>query len=333
MPFKNIEFVPAICPKCGANMEVPSDLKKVHCMYCGIQFLLSEKSPEINYNIVDGHGSINNYIKVGIKHISKGRIEKAMEKFEKARDINYEIAEKEINKNIDNILIDIFKFCDEEIIQIRKHQPFDISEFTEGEAITQVLFGSPIIAQQRKMESYIKSNTAQQSFQSLTDNLSIALSFIQEIIPENKTKYLSEYDRIIGEFFICKYNLFCNSKSANISKLESVKYFKKSVREDKHNSRSIRRLKQLGYNCSYCHGKGICVHCNGDGICPRCKGSKKCNKCNGDGTVLNIFKKIRSCKKCDGDGICYECNGDGLCKDCRGQGKCYYCYGTGVKLR
>lgn len=36
-----VKLVPAICPRCGANLQLPADLKAAHCLYCGTEILLS----------------------------------------------------------------------------------------------------------------------------------------------------------------------------------------------------------------------------------------------------------------------------------------------------
>ena len=37
-----VNLVPAVCPKCGANLRLPEDLKKAHCTYCGTEVIVSE---------------------------------------------------------------------------------------------------------------------------------------------------------------------------------------------------------------------------------------------------------------------------------------------------
>jgi len=40
----SIEFVPAVCPKCGGELRVPSNLDIFKCMYCGMEIILQDKS-------------------------------------------------------------------------------------------------------------------------------------------------------------------------------------------------------------------------------------------------------------------------------------------------
>lgn len=37
----SIEFIPAVCPKCGGELRVPSDKDIVKCMYCGVDVVLN----------------------------------------------------------------------------------------------------------------------------------------------------------------------------------------------------------------------------------------------------------------------------------------------------
>jgi len=36
-----IEFVAAVCPRCGADLSVPENLAKAHCVYCGAEVLIA----------------------------------------------------------------------------------------------------------------------------------------------------------------------------------------------------------------------------------------------------------------------------------------------------
>lgn len=40
----SIEFVPAVCPKCGGELRVPSNLDIFKCMYCGMEIISQDKS-------------------------------------------------------------------------------------------------------------------------------------------------------------------------------------------------------------------------------------------------------------------------------------------------
>lgn len=40
----SIEFVPAVCPKCGGELRVPTNLDIFKCMYCGMEIISQDKS-------------------------------------------------------------------------------------------------------------------------------------------------------------------------------------------------------------------------------------------------------------------------------------------------
>jgi len=44
---KSIEFIPAICPKCGGNLMVPKDIKVVKCSYCGVDIILRDMNKDV----------------------------------------------------------------------------------------------------------------------------------------------------------------------------------------------------------------------------------------------------------------------------------------------
>lgn len=60
MPLTNVRLIPAKCSSCGANMEVPDKLDKVHCLYCGSEFLISESASQ------DNSAAIENLMKLAI---------------------------------------------------------------------------------------------------------------------------------------------------------------------------------------------------------------------------------------------------------------------------
>lgn len=39
-----MKLIPAVCPRCGANVELPDGLEKAHCVYCGTQILFGRAS-------------------------------------------------------------------------------------------------------------------------------------------------------------------------------------------------------------------------------------------------------------------------------------------------
>lgn len=56
-----IKLVAAICPRCGANLNIPEDLSKAHCMYCGTQILVHGMgdSRRVECRVCDGFGRVD----------------------------------------------------------------------------------------------------------------------------------------------------------------------------------------------------------------------------------------------------------------------------------
>ena len=38
-----VELTAARCPQCGADLQLPEDLKKAHCLYCGAEILIEQR--------------------------------------------------------------------------------------------------------------------------------------------------------------------------------------------------------------------------------------------------------------------------------------------------
>ncbi len=41
----DIEIVAAVCPRCGADLKIPENLAKAHCIYCGAEVLIAGAKP------------------------------------------------------------------------------------------------------------------------------------------------------------------------------------------------------------------------------------------------------------------------------------------------
>jgi IS605 OrfB family transposase len=42
----DVKLIPAICPSCGANLNLPADIDRAHCMYCGTQIIVSHATSD-----------------------------------------------------------------------------------------------------------------------------------------------------------------------------------------------------------------------------------------------------------------------------------------------
>jgi DNA-directed RNA polymerase subunit RPC12/RpoP len=47
-----VKLVPAVCPQCGAELEVPENLDKAHCVYCGTKIFIEKKADkQVHYHV------------------------------------------------------------------------------------------------------------------------------------------------------------------------------------------------------------------------------------------------------------------------------------------
>ena len=97
MPLTNAHLIPAKCSSCGANMEVPDKLDKVHCLYCGSEFLISESASQ------DNSAAIENFMKLAIlklnSHGKGGGVTGFNEYIEKAKELDLEKTTEAVKKH------------------------------------------------------------------------------------------------------------------------------------------------------------------------------------------------------------------------------------------
>jgi RecJ-like exonuclease/DNA-directed RNA polymerase subunit RPC12/RpoP len=54
-----VKIVAATCPRCGAGIDVPSDLRKAHCVYCGASVIIGvDGTQKAECRICDGFGRL-----------------------------------------------------------------------------------------------------------------------------------------------------------------------------------------------------------------------------------------------------------------------------------
>ena len=61
-PQQSVKFVPAVCPKCGGQLEVDPSQEAAVCKYCGTPFIVDKAIQ--NYNI--SHARIEHADKVTV---------------------------------------------------------------------------------------------------------------------------------------------------------------------------------------------------------------------------------------------------------------------------
>lgn len=54
-----VKIVAAACPRCGASIDLPSDLRKAHCVYCGASIIIgADGTQKAECRICDGYGRL-----------------------------------------------------------------------------------------------------------------------------------------------------------------------------------------------------------------------------------------------------------------------------------
>lgn len=52
----DVKLIPAVCPSCGASLEIPEGLQKAHCVYCGTQIFVALR--KVKCKVCDGIGRL-----------------------------------------------------------------------------------------------------------------------------------------------------------------------------------------------------------------------------------------------------------------------------------
>jgi len=55
-----VKLIAAICPRCGASLNMPEGSQKLYCMYCGTQIIVGKVDSErIQCNVCQGYGRVD----------------------------------------------------------------------------------------------------------------------------------------------------------------------------------------------------------------------------------------------------------------------------------
>ena len=60
-PISEIKLIPAVCPKCGASLNLPEGVQHLYCMYCGTQIIIGRADAEarIPCDACHGYGRVD----------------------------------------------------------------------------------------------------------------------------------------------------------------------------------------------------------------------------------------------------------------------------------
>jgi len=302
---ENVELVAAICPNCGAKLQLPENLTKAHCIYCGNEFIISEKKPDIHYHMGEKIGTIENYVKLAINSIMSGDMARAKDYFHKAKEINIEKADK------------VIEGMSETIAKSYLILAMDSSK---------KIYDAPLFY----MDAYGNSNSS--TIDLFSQNADIAWKNGLSFIPPDNKLLLSDAWVIAAQLKIPeKKGPFRDSpKYINAINEDSKTCLNKALEYNPENKDAISMLKELGDSCKTCKGSGKCIFCKESNKCPTCNGTGRCQNCDGSGKTSGLFGKEKACKICNGSGSCSTCKGNKICINCKGKLVCPVCKGRGL---
>jgi DNA-directed RNA polymerase subunit RPC12/RpoP len=89
------EFKPAKCPNCSGEMQIPLNMEKVKCMYCGGDILVQEAVQKYHFEIsgnvkLDRKAEIENYKKIGSREFEDGNFKDSFEYYTRVLEIDTE---------------------------------------------------------------------------------------------------------------------------------------------------------------------------------------------------------------------------------------------------
>ena len=312
MPLENAKLIPTVCPNCGSDLQIPEDLTKAHCLYCGAEFIISEKKADVHYHMGEHVGTIENYIDLAISSIQSRDMTSGKTYIQKAKEIDLKKAEAEIDKRSKEMVMAYLACAKIENQILLTKEPvmnYGIDTFDIASSSVKTMSLSARLA------------------------LSNAEGFLHSpsISEKEKKKLMGYYyieggKYILGEAYLWKYHY----DMSEACKKDAISNFKKALEFIPNNEEAIKYLKQLGVKCSTCKGTGKCASCGGTGVCVVCHGKGVCSKCGGTGIVTGFFGKEKNCKLCDGSGICPSCGGNKVCSKCNNQKICPNCHGVGL---
>lgn len=81
----NPVLIPAICPQCGAQIEVNQNLEEGMCNYCGTKIIIKDVIQRIK---IVGNPTVENYLKLAEREYDDNNYAEALEKYEKVLEID-----------------------------------------------------------------------------------------------------------------------------------------------------------------------------------------------------------------------------------------------------
>ncbi len=99
---QSVKFVPAICPKCGAQMEVDPTQEAAVCQYCGTAFIVDKAIQ--NYTVQNAHIDHADHVTVDLKGSVDSVIGMVEREWDKSRE-----ERREEKREFDKSSLEFFK--------------------------------------------------------------------------------------------------------------------------------------------------------------------------------------------------------------------------------
>jgi tetratricopeptide (TPR) repeat protein len=313
-------------------MDVPEKLDRIHCLYCGTRFLISERKPDIHYHYHGEKRSIDNYLRLAIRYIQAGNIEKSIHYFDRAREVDMDKADMAIKRNSRTFAKLYLSAARKEIEEMGRRGRIEVIPDPDDDPLGKLFIEDDDLDRQY-IASEISRNRAERDLKDLTYEARLALEEAQRYISGDMPDLTCALYQIRGDFHLQVSRMIWGDFTM-VEKQRSIagKYFKKAVRLDPENADAVQKLLQMGDRCHICSGSGICYNCHDTGTCLSCNGTGGCKWCKGDGKIGLLGKQIK-CIRCGGSGLCQTCEGKGKCSHCNGTGKCPACSGLKVNIK
>jgi DNA-directed RNA polymerase subunit RPC12/RpoP len=233
------KLVPAVCPNCGAELELPEKLDRAFCTYCGKQIIISKT--EKHYHV--GTGSVENLFELGRRAYTAHDFKGAIKHLEEALEIDAK------HKKVNNLIKKAYYQYALKLIDLANKRR-DLAK-SERRAAARVRVGSI---------GNIDDDDVEDRLDDLEDELAAvhrnkANTYIHEA--EQLEKKAKVFFRKAGVCPECRGSKYC----ANCSGSGWCPECKGSGSE------------YLVMTCSECQGYRYCVYCRGWRLCTFCRGT------------------------------------------------------------
>jgi hypothetical protein len=253
-------------------MKVPDELNKIHCLYCGSEFLVSENSPPLTVVVQDNLAAIDNFVRLMVVALRTGDQAKAKEYVDKAIELDFDKTQQVLKQHSLEIYrgyFDIFRWEVENFLtMVPCYKEFN--------------FDSRIA----KMDAILNNALAFQVEEDSEIHYYIGLS----------RQHLAEVHQPTDPSRITYESLAMDA-------------FRRALAINPEHSGARNALRGMRAHCISCHGNELCSGCNGSGKCSRCGGKGELRKLFGSKVKCDLCGGNGVCCLCEGKKRCTTCSG------------------------